>query len=52
VAVQRGGTLYGQAVNAASRVMTEAVGGQILVTAAVRDPLEATGAFSFVDRGL
>jgi class 3 adenylate cyclase len=51
-AVQRDGSLYGQAVNAASRVMGEAVGGQILVTAAVRDALEATGAFSFVDRGL
>src|ERR671922_1598749 len=50
--VQRDGSLYGQAVNAASRVMGEAVGGQILVTAAVRDALEATGAFSFVDRGL
>ena len=51
-AVERDGTLYGQAVNAASRVMSEAVGGQILVTAAVREAVEATGAFSFVDRGL
>jgi len=51
-AVERDGTLYGQAVNAASRVMSEAVGGQILLTAAVRDAVEATGAFSFVDRGL
>jgi class 3 adenylate cyclase/tetratricopeptide (TPR) repeat protein len=51
-AVERDGTLYGQAVHAASRVMNEAVGGQILVTAAVRDAVEATGAFSFVDRGL
>jgi class 3 adenylate cyclase/tetratricopeptide (TPR) repeat protein len=50
--VQRDGTLYGQAVNVASRVMSEAAGGQVLVTAAVRDPLEATGASSFVDRGL
>ena len=32
-AVERDGTLYGQAVHAASRVMNEAVGGQILVTA-------------------
>jgi hypothetical protein len=51
-AVERDGTLFGQAVNAASRVMSEAAGGQILVTAAVRDAVAATGAFSFVDRGL
>ena len=51
-AVHRDGTLYGQAVHAASRVMSEAVGGQILVTAAVRDAVAATGTFSFVDRGL
>jgi class 3 adenylate cyclase/tetratricopeptide (TPR) repeat protein len=51
-AVRRDGALHGQAVNAASRVMSEAAGGQILVTAAVRDAIEATGAFSFVDRGL
>jgi class 3 adenylate cyclase/tetratricopeptide (TPR) repeat protein len=51
-ATQRDGTLYGQAVHATSRVMSEAVGGQILVTAAVRDAVEATGAFSILDRGL
>jgi tetratricopeptide (TPR) repeat protein len=51
-AVHRDGTLYGQAVHVASRVMSEAVGGQVLVTAAVRVPVEATGTFSFVDRGL
>jgi hypothetical protein len=51
-AVHRDGTLYGQAVHAASRVMSEAVGGQILVTAAVREEVAATGTFSFVDRGL
>ncbi|MGH2815794.1 MAG: ATP-binding protein, partial [Actinomycetota bacterium] len=51
-AIERDGTLYGQAVNAASRVMSEAAGGQILVTAAVRDSVKATGGFSFVDRGL
>jgi len=51
-AVHRDGTLYGQAVHVASRVMSEAVGGQVLVTAAVRDPVAATGTFSFVDRGL
>lgn len=50
-ATERDGTLYGQAVNAASRVMSEAAGGQILLTAAVRDAVDATG-FSFVDRGL
>jgi class 3 adenylate cyclase/tetratricopeptide (TPR) repeat protein len=51
-AVERDGTLYGQAVNAASRVMSEAAGGQILVTAAVRDPVESARGFSLVDRGL
>ncbi|HEY7606421.1 MAG TPA: adenylate/guanylate cyclase domain-containing protein, partial [Actinomycetes bacterium] len=51
-AVERDGTLYGQAVHAASRVMSEAAGGQILVTAAVRDRAGASGDFSFVDRGL
>jgi class 3 adenylate cyclase/tetratricopeptide (TPR) repeat protein len=50
-ATERDGTLYGQAVNAASRVMSEAAGGQILLTAAVRDAVDAAG-FSFVDRGL
>jgi class 3 adenylate cyclase/tetratricopeptide (TPR) repeat protein len=50
-ATERDGTLYGQAVNAASRVMSEAAGGQILVTAAVHDAVAAAG-FSFVDRGL
>ena len=42
-AVERDGTLYGQAVHAASRVMNEAVGGQILVTAAVRDAWSPPG---------
>jgi class 3 adenylate cyclase len=51
-AVQRDRALYGQAVNVASRAMSEAVGGQILVTAAVRNAVKATAAFSFVDRGL
>ncbi|HEV3505841.1 MAG TPA: adenylate/guanylate cyclase domain-containing protein, partial [Actinomycetes bacterium] len=51
-AVERDGTLYGQAVHAASRVMNEAAGGQILVTAAVRDAVKATSEFAFVDRGL
>jgi class 3 adenylate cyclase/tetratricopeptide (TPR) repeat protein len=51
-AVERDGTFYGQAVHAASRVMNEAAGGQILVTAAVRDAVEAAGGISFVDRGL
>jgi len=51
-ATEPDGTLYGQAVNAASRVMSEAAGGQILVTAAVHDAVEAAAGFSFVDRGL
>jgi SAM-dependent methyltransferase len=50
-ATERDGTFYRQAVNAASRVMSEAAGGQILVTAAVHDAVEAAG-FSFVDREL
>jgi|SRR5829696_2342557 len=51
-AAERDGTLYGQAVHAASRVMSEAVGGQILVIGAVRDAVEATGTFSFVGERL
>ena len=34
---QRDGTLYGQAVHAAARIMAEAAGGQILASTAVRD---------------
>jgi class 3 adenylate cyclase/tetratricopeptide (TPR) repeat protein len=52
-AVERDGTLYGQAVHAASRVMSEAAGDQILITAAVRELAPADGVRApLVDRGL
>ncbi|HYY07265.1 MAG TPA: AAA family ATPase, partial [Actinomycetota bacterium] len=44
----RDGTLYGQAVNAASRIAGHAAAGEILVSSAIRD---AVGG-SFRDRGL
>jgi class 3 adenylate cyclase/tetratricopeptide (TPR) repeat protein len=48
---ERDGKLYGQAVHAASRVSSEAAGGQILVSAPVKDAWEAEGAETR-DRGL
>jgi class 3 adenylate cyclase/tetratricopeptide (TPR) repeat protein len=47
----RGGTLYGQAVNAASRIADAAAGGQILGSSAIRDAA-AEAAVAFRDRGL
>jgi len=52
---ERDGELYGQAVHAAARVAAEAAGGQILVSAAVRDEAERTRveqSWRFVDLGL
>jgi class 3 adenylate cyclase/tetratricopeptide (TPR) repeat protein len=47
------GELYGQTVHAAARVMSEAAGGQILVSRAVRDAVHPEGdAWRFVDSGL
>jgi class 3 adenylate cyclase/tetratricopeptide (TPR) repeat protein len=46
------GDLYGQAVHAAARVMTEAVGGQILASDEVRKYSESQVDWSFLDSGL
>ena len=40
---ERAGELYGQALHAAARVMAEAAGGQVLVSAAVRDAVHPGG---------
>jgi class 3 adenylate cyclase/tetratricopeptide (TPR) repeat protein len=47
-----GGELYGQTLHAAARVMSEAAGGQILVSGAVRDSVVREGPWRFVDSGL
>ena len=49
---ERAGELYGQALHAAARVMAEAAGGQILVSATVRDAVQPAGMWRFVDSGL
>lgn len=49
---EREGTLYGQAVHAAARVMSEAAGAQIFVSPAVREGCGTTPDLAFVDRGL
>jgi class 3 adenylate cyclase/tetratricopeptide (TPR) repeat protein len=49
---ERAGELYGQAVHAAAGVMTEAAGGQVLVSADVRDAVQPAGTVRFVDSGL
>ncbi len=46
------GELYGRTLHGAARVMAEAAGGQILVSADVRDALEPAGTWRFVDSGL
>ncbi|MGY1616966.1 ATP-binding protein [Geodermatophilus sp. SYSU D00691] len=48
---ERDGELSGQAVHAAARVMAEAAGGQILVSADLRDGVEPDH-WTFADRGL
>lgn len=50
--VQESGTLYGAAVNAASRIASKAKGGQILVSQVVKDLAGPVKEFVFVDRGL
>ncbi|MGH2361432.1 MAG: adenylate/guanylate cyclase domain-containing protein, partial [bacterium] len=50
--VQESGTLYGAAVNAASRIASRARGGQILVSQVVKDLAGPVKEFVFVDRGL
>jgi len=49
---ERAGELYGQALHAAARVMAEAAGGQVLVSATVRDAVQPDGMWRFVDSGL
>ena len=49
---ERAGELYGQALHAAARVMAEAAGGQVLVSATVRDAVQPGGMWRFVDSGL
>ena len=49
---ERDGDLLGQAVHATARVMTEAVGGEILITDEVRHDAEPELDYSFLDSGL
>ena len=49
---ERDGDLLGQAVHAAARVMTEAVGGEILITDEIRTDAEPQLDYSFLDSGL
>ena len=49
---ERDGDLLGQAVHATARVMTEAVGGEILITDEVREQAEPQLDYSFLDSGL
>src|SRR3954452_1519923 len=49
---ERAGELYGQALHAAARVMAEAAGGQVLVSATVRDAVQPGEMWRFVDSGL
>jgi class 3 adenylate cyclase/tetratricopeptide (TPR) repeat protein len=51
-AVERDGTLYGQAVHAAARIMSEAAGRQILASSRIRDECDGAVDAGFVDRGL
>lgn len=48
---QESGTLYGAAVNAASRIVSKAKGGQILISQVVKDLAGPVKEFVFVDRG-
>lgn len=49
---ERDGTIYGQAVHAAARIMSEAAGGQILASELVRELGADEAAIAFTDRGL
>ena len=51
-ATERDGSLYGQAVHAAARIMSAAAGGQILVSARIKDQSSDEVDVAFVDRGL
>src|SRR3990172_449786 len=49
-AIQEAGDLFGSAVDAASRIVAKAGGGQILVSETVRAVIGATKDLQFVDR--
>jgi class 3 adenylate cyclase/tetratricopeptide (TPR) repeat protein len=49
---ERDGDLLGQAVHATARVMTEAVGGEILITDEIRKDAEPQLDYTFIDSGL
>jgi hypothetical protein len=49
---EREGAIYGQAVHAAARIMSEAAGGQILASDPVRELGADEAAIGFTDRGL
>ena len=49
---ERDGTIYGQAVHAAARIMSEAAGGQILASGLVRELCADEAAIAFTGRGL
>jgi class 3 adenylate cyclase/DNA-binding CsgD family transcriptional regulator len=49
--MQESGTLYGAAVNAASRIMSKARGGQIMISQVVKDLTGPVKEFAFVDHG-
>jgi len=50
--LERDGMVYGQAVHAAARIMTEAAGGEVLVSEAVREATRDEPGIEFLDRGL
>jgi len=50
-AVERGGDWFGATVNLAARVAAAAAGGEVLVTAAVRDRVGELGGVEFESRG-
>jgi class 3 adenylate cyclase len=49
--LERKGSLRGIAVHVAARVMTEAAGGEVLVSETVRDIVAGSG-LRFIDRGV
>lgn len=50
-AIEREGDFFGASVDAAFRIMSKAAGGQILASRAVRQVVDETKDFEFVDRG-
>jgi class 3 adenylate cyclase/tetratricopeptide (TPR) repeat protein len=49
---RREGQIYGRAVHAAARVMSEAAGGEILASTALVEAVDAATPVTFTDRGL